>query len=99
MCVCFAGSGPALVAFSLNLKLEKEWTTAQVSQRGQYMPIMSLYAGATLGILGSSLCEGRRCRQSEGGHGQGEYRYRSHWPRPYPGLPGLRNPKSPQGSS
>jgi hypothetical protein len=44
-------------AYFLHDKLEKEWTQAQVPQRAQYLAISSLYAGATLGWMGSTLCE------------------------------------------
>jgi hypothetical protein len=41
----------------LHDKLDKEWTKEQVPQRGTYLPISSIYAGAALGWMGSALCE------------------------------------------
>ena len=44
-------------AYFLHDKLEKEWTVLQVPQRSQYLALSSIYAGATLGFMGSTLCE------------------------------------------
>lgn len=44
-------------AYQLHQKLEKEWTVQQVSQRARYLPISSIYAGATLEVMAEQLCE------------------------------------------
>ena len=41
----------------LHDKLEKEWTAAQVPERGRYMAISSIYGGAALALMGSALCD------------------------------------------
>jgi hypothetical protein len=43
-------------AFQLHDKLE-EWTVAQVPLRARYLPIASIYAGATLEVMAEHLCE------------------------------------------
>lgn len=37
--------------------LDKDWTAKQVAKRQQYLALSSLYAGATLNVLGSAMCE------------------------------------------
>lgn len=44
-------------AFILHDKLVEDWTVEDVPQRAQFLAISSLYAGATLSWMGSSLCE------------------------------------------
>ena len=44
-------------AFLLHDKLVEDWTVEDVPQRAQFLAISSLYAGATLSWMGSSLCE------------------------------------------
>jgi hypothetical protein len=44
-------------AYLLHDKLEKEWTVGQVPERGRYLAISSIYAGAAIGLMGMSLCE------------------------------------------
>jgi hypothetical protein len=41
----------------LHDKLEKSWTVQQVPKRQQYLAISSIYLGAVLNTVGSSLCE------------------------------------------
>jgi hypothetical protein len=38
-------------------KLEKDWTATDVPLRARYMALASLYSGAVLGWMGSTLCE------------------------------------------
>ena len=44
-------------AFGLHEKLQNEWTVAEVPQRAQFLAISSIYGGAVLSWMGSSLCE------------------------------------------
>jgi hypothetical protein len=44
-------------AANLHAKLDKEWTAAQVRDRARYLAITSMYEGASLALLASSLCE------------------------------------------
>jgi hypothetical protein len=44
-------------AYQLHDKLEKTWTDAQVANRPRMMAMSSIYAGAAIGWMGSSLCE------------------------------------------
>jgi hypothetical protein len=44
-------------AYILHDRLEKEWTAAQVPERGRYMAISSMYAGAALGLMGGAMCD------------------------------------------
>ena len=44
-------------AFLLHDRLVEEWTVEDVPQRQQFLAISSIYAGATLSWMGSSLCE------------------------------------------
>ena len=44
-------------AYHLHDKLEQDWTAAQVPERARYLALSSIYAGAALGFMGSTLCE------------------------------------------
>lgn len=44
-------------AQELRERLTNDWTVAQVPQRDRFLAISSLYEGATLGWMGSNLCE------------------------------------------
>jgi len=44
-------------AFLLHDRLTSDWTVADVPERAKFLAISSIYAGATLSWMGSSLCE------------------------------------------
>ena len=44
-------------ASNLHDKLQKDWTVQQVPLRSRYLAMSSIYAGAAVGMMGSSLCE------------------------------------------